>query len=89
VEKSRNRAPIRGGTVRAILPFAPDISWYWGHVLVLALGARLPLRCARFRSRHPVLVFGLFNEERDLRQEQLGYPEYCLRTHYYLVPFVS
>lgn len=36
----------------------------------------------------PVYVFRLLNEEKVLRQELLGYPAYCLRTRYRLVPFV-
>ena len=36
----------------------------------------------------PLYVFRLLNEEKVLRQELSGYPEYCLRTRYRLVPFV-
>ena len=36
----------------------------------------------------PFYVFRLLNEEKVLRQELPGYPEYCLRTRYRLVPFV-
>ena len=36
----------------------------------------------------PIYVFRLLNEEKVLRQELPGYPEYCLRTRFRLVPFV-
>jgi protein-S-isoprenylcysteine O-methyltransferase Ste14 len=36
----------------------------------------------------PFYVIRLLNEEKVLRQELPGYPEYCLRTRYHLVPFV-
>jgi len=36
----------------------------------------------------PFYVFRLLNEEKVLRQELVGYSEYCLRTRYRLVPFV-
>jgi protein-S-isoprenylcysteine O-methyltransferase Ste14 len=36
----------------------------------------------------PFYVFRLLNEEKVLRQELPGYPEYCLRTRFRLVPFV-
>jgi protein-S-isoprenylcysteine O-methyltransferase Ste14 len=36
----------------------------------------------------PVLVFRLLDEERVLRQELTGYPEYCLRTRFRLIPNV-
>ncbi|MGP0097897.1 MAG: methyltransferase family protein [Terriglobales bacterium] len=34
----------------------------------------------------PVIVFRLLNEEKVLRQELPGYPEYCLHTRFRLVP---
>lgn len=34
----------------------------------------------------PIIVFRLLNEEKVLRQELPGYPEYCLRTRFRLVP---
>jgi len=36
----------------------------------------------------PFYVFRLLNEEKVLRQELVGYTEYCLRTRYRLFPFV-
>jgi protein-S-isoprenylcysteine O-methyltransferase Ste14 len=36
----------------------------------------------------PFFVFRLLNEEKVLRQELPGYPEFCLRTRFRLVPFV-
>ena len=36
----------------------------------------------------PFYVFRLLNEEKTLRQELPGYPEYCLRTRFRLVPFI-
>lgn len=41
-----------------------------------------------FAALVPFYVFRLLNEEKVLRQELPGYPEYCLRTRYRLVPFV-
>jgi protein-S-isoprenylcysteine O-methyltransferase Ste14 len=36
----------------------------------------------------PIYVLRLLNEEKVLRQELLGYSEYCLATRFRLVPFV-
>jgi protein-S-isoprenylcysteine O-methyltransferase Ste14 len=36
----------------------------------------------------PIYVLRLLNEEKILRQELPGYPEYCLRTPFRLVPYV-
>lgn len=36
----------------------------------------------------PIYVFRLLNEEKVLRQELPGYPEYCQRTRFRLVPFL-
>jgi protein-S-isoprenylcysteine O-methyltransferase Ste14 len=36
----------------------------------------------------PMLVLRLLNEEEVLRRELPGYPEYCERTRYRLIPFV-
>lgn len=36
----------------------------------------------------PILVLRLLNEERVLRRELSGYPEYCQRTPWRLIPFV-
>jgi len=36
----------------------------------------------------PFYVYRLLNEEKVLRRELPGYPEYCLRTRFRLVPFV-
>ena len=36
----------------------------------------------------PFYVFRLLNEEKVLRKELPGYPEYCLRTRFRLVPYV-
>lgn len=36
----------------------------------------------------PFYVFRLLNEEKVLRQELPGYPEYCARIRYHLVPYV-
>jgi protein-S-isoprenylcysteine O-methyltransferase Ste14 len=36
----------------------------------------------------PVIVLRILNEERILREELAGYPEYCLRTRSRLIPFV-
>ena len=41
-----------------------------------------------FAALVPFYVFRLLNEEKVLRQELPGYPEYCLRTRYRLVPFI-
>lgn len=52
----------------------------------LALGSYLALPA--FGLVIPILVFRLLNEEKVLRQELPGYPEYCLRTRFRLVPFL-
>lgn len=52
----------------------------------LALGSFLALPA--FVLLVPLIVFRLLNEEKVLRQELPGYPEYCLHTHFRLVPFV-
>lgn len=52
----------------------------------LALGSCIALPA--FALLIPVIVFRLLNEERILRQELSGYPEYCLRTRFRLVPFI-
>jgi protein-S-isoprenylcysteine O-methyltransferase Ste14 len=36
----------------------------------------------------PFYVLRLLNEEKVLRQELPGYPEFCVRTRYHLIPFV-
>lgn len=51
----------------------------------LALGSYFALPA--FGLVIPILVFRLLNEEKVLRQELPGYPEYCLRTRFRLVPF--
>jgi protein-S-isoprenylcysteine O-methyltransferase Ste14 len=52
----------------------------------LALGSYFAL--PGFGLVIPILVFRLLNEEKVLRQELPGYPEYCLRTRFRLVPFL-
>jgi protein-S-isoprenylcysteine O-methyltransferase Ste14 len=52
----------------------------------LALGSYFALPA--FALLIPIVVFRLLNEEKVLRQELPGYPEYCLRTRFRLVPFV-
>jgi len=64
---------------------------YFGLVVIylsipLALGSYVAL--PPFALLTPVIVFRLLNEESILRQELPGYPEYCLRTRFRLVPFV-
>jgi len=41
-----------------------------------------------FLSIIPVLIFRIFNEEEVLRRELPGYPEYCEKTRYRLIPYV-
>jgi protein-S-isoprenylcysteine O-methyltransferase Ste14 len=52
----------------------------------LALGSYLALPA--FALLIPAIVFRLLNEEKILRPELPGYPEYCLRTRSRLVPFI-
>jgi protein-S-isoprenylcysteine O-methyltransferase Ste14 len=52
----------------------------------LALGSYFALPA--FVLLIPFYVFRLLNEEKVLRQELSGYPEYCLRTRFRLIPFV-
>jgi len=68
------RHPMYSG-ICAMLLFTP-----------LALGSyvALPAFCLVI----PLVVLRLLNEEKVLRRELPGYPEYCLRTRYRLVPLV-
>jgi protein-S-isoprenylcysteine O-methyltransferase Ste14 len=50
----------------------------------LALGSYWALPA--FALIIPVIVLRLLNEEKVLRRELSGYPEYCLRTRFHLVP---
>jgi protein-S-isoprenylcysteine O-methyltransferase Ste14 len=52
----------------------------------LALGSYFALPA--FVLLIPLIVFRLLNEEKVLRQDLPGYPEYCLRTRFRLVPFL-
>jgi protein-S-isoprenylcysteine O-methyltransferase Ste14 len=52
----------------------------------LALGSYFALPA--FVLLIPLIVLRLVNEERVLRQELPGYSEYCLHTHFRLVPFL-
>jgi protein-S-isoprenylcysteine O-methyltransferase Ste14 len=52
----------------------------------LALGSYLSLPV--FALIIPIIVLRLLNEEKVLRQELPGYPEYCLRTRFRLVPLL-
>jgi len=52
----------------------------------LALGSYVTLPA--FAVLIPIIVLRLFNEEKVLRQELSGYPEYCLQTRFRLVPFL-
>jgi protein-S-isoprenylcysteine O-methyltransferase Ste14 len=64
---------------------------YFGLVVLslstpLALGSYFALPA--FTLLIPVIVLRLLNEEKTLRQELPRYAEYCLRTHFRLVPFI-
>ena len=52
----------------------------------LALGSYFALPV--FALLIPVIVLRLLNEEKVLRQELPGYPEYCFQTRFRLVPFL-
>ena len=52
----------------------------------LALGSYITLPA--FALLIPLIVLRLLNEEKVLRQELPGYPEYCLHTRFRLVPFL-
>jgi len=52
----------------------------------LALGSYVALPV--FALLVPVLIYRLIHEERTLRQNLTGYPEYCLRTRFRLIPFL-
>jgi len=52
----------------------------------LALGSYFAMPV--FALLIPLLVIRLLNEEQVLRRELPGYPEYCLRTRFRLVPLV-
>jgi protein-S-isoprenylcysteine O-methyltransferase Ste14 len=53
----------------------------------LALGSYFTLPA--FALLIPLIVLRLLNEERVLRQELVGYTEYCSQTRFRLVPFVG
>ena len=36
----------------------------------------------------PILVYRILNEEQVLLRELAGYPEYCQKTKYHLIPFI-
>ncbi|MGA2538454.1 MAG: isoprenylcysteine carboxylmethyltransferase family protein [Terracidiphilus sp.] len=64
---------------------------YAGSLLVwvstpLALGSWVALPA--FASLIPFYALRLLNEEKVLRAELPGYPEYCLKTRYRLIPFL-
>ena len=64
---------------------------YFGLVVMylftpLALGSYFALPA--FALLTPVIVFRLLDEEKVLRQELPGYPEYCLRTRFRLIPLI-
>jgi len=52
----------------------------------LALGSYLTL--SAFVPLIPLIVLRLLKLEKALRQELLGYSEYCLHTRFRLVPLV-
>jgi protein-S-isoprenylcysteine O-methyltransferase Ste14 len=54
--------------------------------VLLALGSYFALLLAV--PLIALLVFRLLNEERVLLAELAGYPEYCQRTRFRLIPFV-
>jgi protein-S-isoprenylcysteine O-methyltransferase Ste14 len=58
----------------------------WFLFTPLALGSYFALPA--FALLIPVIVLRLLNEEKVLRQELPGYPEYCLRTRFRLVPLL-
>jgi protein-S-isoprenylcysteine O-methyltransferase Ste14 len=64
---------------------------YFGAIVMflftpLALGSYWTLPA--FALVIPVIVLRLLNEEKFLRKELPGYPEYCLQTRFRLIPFV-
>jgi protein-S-isoprenylcysteine O-methyltransferase Ste14 len=64
---------------------------YTGSVMLwmftpLALGSWVALPA--FALLIPFYAFRLLNEEKVLRAELPGYPEYCLRTRFHLIPYV-
>jgi len=71
------------GMVRHPLYLGSLVMWL---SMPLALGSYFALPA--FALLIPFYVFRLLNEEKVLRQELAGYPEYCLRTRFRLIPFV-
>jgi len=64
---------------------------YFGILLMmlftpLALGSYVALPI--FALVLPALMFRLLREEKVLRRELPGYPEYCERTRYRLIPYI-
>jgi protein-S-isoprenylcysteine O-methyltransferase Ste14 len=68
------RHPMYFGAVISILFTPLALGSYWA----------MPV----FALIIPVIVLRILNEEKILRQELAGYPEYCLRTRSRLIPFV-
>ena len=66
----------------------PMYSGVWVMLLFtpLALGSYFALPA--FAPLVPLIVLRLLNEEKVLRQELAGYPEYCLHTRFPLIPFL-
>jgi protein-S-isoprenylcysteine O-methyltransferase Ste14 len=71
------------GWVRHPLYFAASVLWIFTPT---ALGSFVAWPF--FILLIPFYVLRLKNEEEVLRRELPGYPEYCLRTRYRLIPFV-
>jgi hypothetical protein len=71
------------GIVRHPMYMGVDI---WLLFTPLALGSYFALPA--FLLLIPLVVLRLLNEEKVLRQELLGYSEYCLHTRFRLVPYL-
>jgi protein-S-isoprenylcysteine O-methyltransferase Ste14 len=86
IEVAAGQKVISSGPYRIVchpMYFGGIVMWLF---TPLALGSYWALPA--FALFIPIIVFRLLNEEKILRQELPGYPEYCLRTRFRLIPFV-
>jgi len=86
IQVEPNQKVISSGPYRLVRhPMYLGICSMW-LLTPLALGSYLTLPA--FVPIIPLIVLRLLNEEKVLRQELPGYSEYCLHTHFRLVPFL-